>query len=53
MLLASGAVWVPYYFVIASDFGAFGAIDGCEVIPLALAFTQLQPLLQQVQAAGV
>jgi hypothetical protein len=26
-LLVSGAVWVPYYFVIASDFGAFGAKD--------------------------
>ena len=27
VLLVSGAVWVPYYFVIASDFGAFGAKD--------------------------
>ena len=26
-LLVSGVVWVPYYFVIASDFGAFGAKD--------------------------
>ena len=25
VLLVSGVVWVPYYFVIASDFGAFGA----------------------------
>lgn len=24
-LLVSGVIWVPYYFVIASDFGAFGA----------------------------
>lgn len=27
VLLVSGGVWVPYYFVIASDFGAFGATD--------------------------
>ena len=27
VLLVSGVVWVPYYFVIASDFGAFGAKD--------------------------
>jgi len=27
VLLVSGVVWVPYYFVIASDFGAFGAED--------------------------
>ena len=27
MLLVSGVVWVPYYFVIAADFGAFGAKD--------------------------
>ena len=26
-LLVSGVVWVPYYFVIASDFEAFGAKD--------------------------
>ncbi len=26
-LLVSGVIWVPYYFVIASDFGAFGAKD--------------------------
>jgi len=25
VLLVSGVVWVPYYFVVASDFGAFGA----------------------------
>jgi hypothetical protein len=27
VLLVSGVVWVPYYFVIASDFAAFGATD--------------------------
>jgi hypothetical protein len=27
VLLVSGVVWVPYYFVVASDFGAFGAKD--------------------------
>ena len=27
VLLVTGFVWVPYYFVIASDFGAFGAKD--------------------------
>jgi hypothetical protein len=27
VLLVSGVVWVPYYFVIASDFDAFGAKD--------------------------
>jgi hypothetical protein len=27
VLLVSGVVWVPYYFVIAADFGAFGAKD--------------------------
>jgi hypothetical protein len=27
VLLVSGVIWVPYYFVIASDFGAFGAKD--------------------------
>ena len=27
VLLVSGLIWVPYYFVIASDFGAFGAPD--------------------------
>ena len=27
VLLLSGVVWVPYYFVIASDFAAFGAKD--------------------------
>jgi len=27
VLLVSGVAWVPYYFVIASDFGAFGATD--------------------------
>jgi hypothetical protein len=27
VLLVSGVVWVPYYFVIASDFRAFGAQD--------------------------
>lgn len=27
VLLVSGVVWVPYYFVIASDFAAFGAKD--------------------------
>jgi hypothetical protein len=27
VLLVSGVVWVPYYFVIASDLGAFGAKD--------------------------
>jgi hypothetical protein len=27
-LLVSGVIWVPYYFVIASDFGGFGAKDG-------------------------
>jgi hypothetical protein len=26
-LLVSGVVWVPYYFIIASDFAAFGAKD--------------------------
>ena len=25
VLLVSGVIWVPYYFVIASDFAAFGA----------------------------
>src|SRR4051794_28507459 len=25
VLLVSGIIWVPYYFVVASDFGAFGA----------------------------
>jgi hypothetical protein len=27
VLLVSGVIWVPYYFVIASDFRAFGAKD--------------------------
>jgi hypothetical protein len=27
VLLVSGVVWVPYYYVIASDFAAFGAKD--------------------------
>lgn len=27
VLLVSGVVWAPYYFVIASDFAAFGAKD--------------------------
>jgi hypothetical protein len=27
VLLISGVAWVPYYFVIASDFSAFGAKD--------------------------
>lgn len=27
VLLVSGVAWVPYYFVIASDLGAFGAKD--------------------------
>jgi hypothetical protein len=27
VLLVSGVIWVPYYFVIASDLGAFGASD--------------------------
>jgi hypothetical protein len=27
VLLVSGVIWVPYYFFIASDFGAFGAAD--------------------------
>ena len=27
VLLVSGVVWLPYYFVIASDFAAFGAKD--------------------------
>ena len=27
VLLVSGVIWVPYYFVIASDFAAFGAKD--------------------------
>jgi len=27
VLLASGVIWVPYYFVIASDLSAFGAPD--------------------------
>jgi len=27
VLLVSGVIWVPYYFVIASDLGAFGAKD--------------------------
>lgn len=27
VLLVSGVIWVPYYFVIASDLGAFGAND--------------------------
>lgn len=27
VLLVSGIIWVPYYFVIASDFKAFGAPD--------------------------
>ncbi len=27
VLLVSGVVWVPYYFVIASDFAVFGAKD--------------------------
>jgi hypothetical protein len=27
VLLVSGIIWVPYYFVIASDFGKFGAPD--------------------------
>jgi hypothetical protein len=27
VLLVSGVIWVPYYFIIASDFGAFGAKD--------------------------
>src|SRR4051812_47364899 len=27
VLLVSGVIWVPYYFVIASDFKAFGAPD--------------------------
>ncbi len=26
-LLVSGVIWVPYYFVIAADFAAFGAQD--------------------------
>jgi hypothetical protein len=27
VLLVSGVVWVPYYYVIALDFAAFGATD--------------------------
>jgi len=27
VLLVSGVIWVPYYFVIAADFGALGAKD--------------------------
>lgn len=27
VLLLSGVIWVPYYFVIASDFAAFGATN--------------------------
>jgi hypothetical protein len=27
VLLVSGVIWVPYYYVIAADFGGFGAAD--------------------------
>ena len=38
VLLVSGLIWVPYYFVIASDFGAFGAPDTFKAALLVAVF---------------
>ena len=38
VLLVSGLVRDPYYFVIASDFGAFGATDTLKAATLVAVF---------------
>jgi hypothetical protein len=38
VLLASGLIWVPYYFVIASDFGALGAPDAFKAAVMVAVF---------------
>src|ERR1051325_5205231 len=38
VLLVSGLIWVPYYFVIASDFGAFGAPDTFKAAVMVAVF---------------
>ena len=38
VLLISGVIWVPYYFVIASDFGAFGAPDAFKAAAMVAVF---------------
>jgi hypothetical protein len=38
VLLVSGVIWVPYYFVIASDFSAFGAPDTFNAAAMVAVF---------------
>jgi hypothetical protein len=38
VLLVSGLIWVPYYFVITSDLGAFGAPDTFKAATMVAVF---------------
>jgi hypothetical protein len=47
VLLISGLIWVPYYFVIASDFSVFGAPDAFKAA-LTVAFFAIPAVLGAV-----